>query len=172
VDINKILFSLMAMPAEQYLSKESMHYSRFVKNIKPKNHPLERKIIKSNSIDSILNNTIKKVRKYGNLEEPLLVNKNIDNTPGFFTYAMQFVSEFKTNVKNLYSSIIKYAKSKYKSEKPKKNIRKDCWQIGIDISTTCNFFFFPKKEKKVIGQLIDKGILFDYINPSPTLCYF
>jgi len=170
MNINSILFSLLAMPAENYLSNESWHYKRFKRKLKLKNPSFKKNLIKRTSIDSILNKAVKKSRKSGNLEEPLITNKN--NISEIFNYSAEFFSEFRTSVKSLYGSLIKYTKSKYKSEKSNKNISKNCWQIGIDISSTCNFIFYPKKEKKVTGQLIDMGILFDYINPAPALCYF
>jgi len=168
MNINLLLFSSILNSAELYLHAESENNSESIKLDSKKNTTID------NEIEKAMSHVIDK----GKIEFSNKRAKNekdddsLGNLMEYISKAEEIFEGVIPSVKKLYNTFISYAKSIYKGKKENKNKDKDCWQIGIDISRVANFIFFPKKAKKVTGQLIDKGILLDYINPSPALTYF
>ena len=182
MNINLLLFSLMLQPTELYLSRS--HNIKLTKNkIKSsKTSNLDRMLnknnIKTGTIDNEIEDTIEQINssEREDVETPLKKDNNEDfmsKIVRYGTQAKETFKEIKSTLKNLYGAIVGYAKSNYVTgEKQERKNDPDCWQIGIDVSRTCYFIFFPKKPKKITGILIDKGILLDYINPAPVFCNF
>ena len=183
--MNLLLFSLMSRPTELYLSRESKSKALQTSQIASlssrtsnnSDKELYNKSIKDKTIDNEIEDAIEQINTSEDIvETPLKKDKNEDFMSKIVRYgaqAKETFREIKSTFKNIYESIVGYVKSKYiREEEQERKIDKDCWQIGIDFSRTCNFIFFPKKPKRITGILIDKGILLDYVNPAPALCYF
>ena len=184
LNFGMLFFPSMLEKTELYLSNEfksavksKKHQNKFLaKKDSDISSKLTRKSSSNRTIENEIDDAIKKINK---LEDHLIESslkkeeRTLASTIAEYTsQAKDFFSEVKSGLKSFYESNINYSKSIYKSNKQKKKIDPDCWQIGIDVSRTCNFIFFPKKMKKIMGIMIDKGIMLDYINPSPVLCYF
>jgi ASC-1-like (ASCH) protein len=100
------------------------------------------------------------------------LKKFASKSAGYATQTIALLREIKSGFMNLYSSVVSYTRSIYKSEGViKKKGGVQGYQIGIEFSRYCHFIFFPRKPKKITGYLIDLGILVDYVNPAPTFCY-
>lgn len=90
---------------------------------------------------------------------------------------IQYSNSTKTNAEgyissDYFSSDI-YSDSVYMNNRNGKNKPVlDGYQVGIEFSSVTNTIFFPMKQKKISAQLIDKGIMLDYLNTSPVLNYF
>lgn len=159
--LSKELFVKLITETEIYLSRQYLD--------KPKESKKPSKDVlfvpdKSEGIESIFSQEVSR--------ESISSKLNFDGKPDKAKKSfMDLIPKAKEKAKNLYLGLVEYFSSKYKPEK--ENIqKKDCWQVGMDISSVCNFIFFPKKMKKVVGIMIDKGIMVDYINPAPAYCNF
>lgn len=180
MNLSMLFFSSISSNTELYLSRQIKNRTKLAINKKSLNSDISSKLTSKSSsnrtIENEIDDAIKKINKLeDHLIESSLKKEERTLASTIIEYASQakdFFSEVKSGLKSFYESIINYSKSIYKSNKQKKKIDPDCWQIGIDVSRTCNFIFFPKKMKKIMGIMIDKGIMLDYINPSPVLCYF
>jgi len=145
----------------------TFYASHFFTDLKSGLKSISSKILvtKRKTIDSEIEKAMLEVNKLDTNQKGSIVEEN-----AVTGYAKHFFTELKSAFQTLYKTVLKY--TNYGKTKEAKKIRPDCWQIGIDFSSVCNFIFFPMKQKKIAGILIDKGIMLDYINPAPVYCNF